>query len=559
MKKLYFFTLLLILQIPAFSQVLTIDISENRFRIDPFDHIIVIQQQDLEEYSDLSGFDQIDLILSEFQYEFTEIPSSLEFTSSYSVTDGEDDYSLFFTTLALLKIQSFGPISSGPKIPAEFSYADEDQVLIAPIGINLQNSYLSNYPKKSFSVEFWTEPESGIPTNVQFGNMAENDDWALNSMYNDPLRIRTLNAHKLWLAMHQPHYLSEEPSALAGTDGQYVEVFTNGHYGGVYFLSQQIEQELLALREFDGNIKGELYRGKEAQAATLFTGLPNYTDTLRFWAGHTMIYPAESDTTNWQKVYDFTDFVINSNEEEFEDIWTKFNYQNYLDYFIFLNLTRTADNTGKNIYLAKFDSESTYFYVPDQLNGSFGTKWDGSLLNITDDILTNGFMNRVISSNVNNYTTDVNARWAELRVGPLSMNSLMQNFTDSYELLLANNIYEREALVYPNYPFDQGSFDYLVDWLEDRIAFLDPYFNYNPLSVNDYSKTNCVIYPNPAAQNFRIQSSENLTNESFQLINVQGKVVKSGTYNNESISVSNLDPGFYIVRIKNMSEKIVVR
>lgn len=556
MKRFYIFAILFLTNAAAFSQVLTIDIPEHRFRIDPYDHIIVVQRQNLDEYSNLSNYEEIDLVLTNFQYQFNTIPANLEFTGSYSVTDGTDTYSLFFTQLPLLKIQG-GGISSGTKIPAEFSYADDQQILVAPIGIAFDNNYLSATLKKSYSLEFWTDSGSYVPEDVQFGNMQSNDDWVLNSMYNDPLRIRTFNAHKLWLDMHQPSYLQEEPNALSGADVQYVEVFINGHYMGIYLLAQQIERELMKLREYDGNIKGELYRGKEAQAATLFTGVPDYNDSLRFWAGHTMIYP--TDTTNWQNLYNFTDFVLNSDSLDFENIWTKFDYQNYLDYFIFMNLTRTADNTGKNIYLAKYDSAAPYFYVPAQLNGSFGTKWNGTILDITDDILTNGFMDRVIENDVNNYTADVNARWAELRTGPLAMESLIGNFTESYNLLSANNIYNREALVFPNYSFDQPSFEYTTEWIQERIAFLDIYFNYNPLSVSQHEKTNFRIYPNPANKNFRIQSEYNLTNEEFQIIDIQGKVVKTGLYNGEQISVSELKGGFYFVRIKNLSEKLVVQ
>lgn len=559
MKRLYVFALFLIIQSSAFAQLLTIDISEDRFRIDPFDHIIVIQAFDLDEYSDLSGFSEIELILAEFQYQFTSIPASLEYTDSYMVSDGVDDFDLFFTQLPLLKIQSSTVISSGSKIPGEFSYADNNQILNAPIGVNFQNSYLSNYPKRSYSLEFWTEPESEIPTDVQFGNMTSDDDWVLISMYHDPLRIRTLTAHKLWLAMHQPSYLAEEPGALSGTDAEYAEVFVNGHYSGIYLLSQQIEPDLLDIREFDGTIRGELFRGKEAQGATLFTGLPNFDNSLRFWAGHTMIYPLAEDTTNWQNIYDFTDFVLNSTDTEFQDVWSRFDYQNYLDHFIFLNLTRTADNTGKNVYMARLDEGSPYFYVPAQLNGSFGIKWDGTDLNVTNDILTNGFINRVIENDVNNYTADVNARWAELRGDILSIENLTQDITDSYNLLKANNIYAREALVYPNYPFNQESFDYLLTWLEERIAFLDPYFNYFPLSVSKKDRNDFIIYPNPVEENFRIQARENLIGEYFHIFDLQGQTVKSGLYNGEMISISDIESGFYILEIKNHSEKIVVR
>lgn len=557
MKRLLLIAISILFYSAGFSQVLTIEIPVNHFRIDPYDHIIVVRPDNIEQYTGLTDYEQVDLMLDNFQFQFVSIPASLEYSGSYMVTDGSDDYHLYFTELPLLKIQSSGIISSGPKIPSEFYYADDAQILVTTSGINFEPGFTQSYPKKSYSVQFWTDTASYIETDEQFGNLQTSANYVLSSMYTDPLRLRTFTAHKLWLAMHQPSYLQEEPNARSGADGMYVELFVNGHYSGIYFFSRQVDPQLLGLQLFDGTIRGELYKGKEAAAATLFTGAPSADNTSNYWAGHLLKYPL--DTINWDNIRGFTQFVLNSDDTDFENIWTRFDYQNYLDYFIFLNLTRTADNTGKNIFMAKYDAAAPYFYVPWQLNGSFGIKWDGTVLDITDDILTNGFMDRVIASDVNDYTTDVEARWAELRTGPLSMDSLIADFTDSYDLLLANNVYEREALVYPNYPFDQESFDYTTAWLLERIDFLDAYFNYAPESVDNIEKSQFRVYPNPANETLSIRASVDLRNTPFQIIDLQGKVVKSGIFNGESISVSDLDRGFYILKMRNTGEKIIIR
>ncbi len=556
MKRFLLIAISILLYTSGFSQVLTIEIPEHHFRIDPYDHIIVVRPDNIEQYTGLTSYEEVDLALASFQFQFVSIPESLEYTGSYVVNDGSDDYHLFFTQLPLLKIQSFAIITSGSKIPSEFYYSDDSQIIVAASGVNFDTGYTQIYPKKSYSLQFWTDSGSTIETEVQVGNLQPSANYILSAMYNDPLRLRTFTAHKLWLAMHQPSYLQQEPNAHAGADGMYVELFVSGHYSGVYFFSREVDPQLLSLQPFDGTIKGELYKGKQAAAATLFTGAPTADNENRYWAGHLMKYPL--DTTNWENIRGFTQFVLNSDATEFENIWDHFDYQNYLDYFIFLNLTRTADNTGKNIYMAKYDAAAPYFYVPWQLNGSFGIKWDGTDLNITNDILTNGFMDRVIASDVNDYTTDVEARWAELRTGPLSLDSLMADFTDSYDLLLANNVYEREALVYPNYPFDQESFDYTTAWLLARIAYLDVYFNYTPESVSTIAKSQFRVYPNPVKENLSIQASANLKDTPFQIVNLQGKIVKSGIYNGQSISVSDLDHGFYILKMKNIGEKIII-
>lgn len=556
MKRILLFTFFITLQIAGFSQVLTIEIPINQFRIDPYDHIIVVRPDNIGQYTGLTSYEEVDLALADFQFQFVTIPDNLEYTGSYSVSDGTDEYHLFFTTLPLLKIQSSSIISSGSKIPSEFYYTDDDQAIQASSGINFEAGYTQIYPKKSYSLQLWTDSASGIATNMQFGNLQNSSNYVLSAMYNDPLRLRTYIAHKLWLSMHELSYAQEQPNALAGADGMYVELFVNGHYSGVYFFSRQVDRELLGLQEFDGTIRGELYKGKEAAAATLFTGAPAADNASNYWAGHLIKYPA--DTINWDNIRGFTQFVLNSNDAEFQDIWSRFDFQNYMDYFIFLNLARTADNTGKNIYMAKYDTDAPYFYVPWQLNGSFGMKWDGTVLGITDDILTNGFMDRVIASDVNNYTTNVESRWAELRTGPLAIDSLVADFTDSYDLLTANNVYEREALVFPNYPFDQSSFDYTTGWLLSRIEYLDAYFHYNPETVDNIQQSEFQIFPNPASDSFSIRSSIDLKNMPFQIYDLQGKIVKSGIYTGKSISVSEIGRGFYLLKINGLVNRIVI-
>src|SRR5690606_14265416 len=128
----------------------------------------------------------------------------------------------------------------------------------------------------------------------------------------------------------------------------------------------------------------------------------------------------------------------NSTDEEFADIWNRFNYVNFLDYFIFLNVLRATDNTSKNIYTARLNSVSPYFYVPWDLDGCFGTIWDGTNVNITDDILVNGFFRRVIDTDINNYWENARSRYFELREGVLHPDSLISRFNASYELLKAN-------------------------------------------------------------------------------------------------------------------------
>lgn len=544
---------------PGFAQVLELYFPEHRFRIDPYDHIIVVQSDSITAYSDLTNYAEINLTLDNFEFQFTEIPDNLVFTSEYAVTNGTADYHLFFTQLPLLKIQTSANVTSQIKVPAQFLYADAYQILIGSIGIEIRGNTSAAYPKKSYDIEFREAAGSEISVDVQFGNLRNDDDWVLDGMYNEPLRLRSHISYQLWLDIHTPFYAGVAPDAVAGVGGYYVELFLNGHYSGIYLLSEQVDRKLLDLEHFDGSIQGELFKGDQLGEATVFNSLPAIDNSSRLWGGFEMKYPNVEDTTNWQNLYHFVDFVLNATDTAFTTVWDRFNYQNYLDYFIFLNLTRASDNTGKNIYIARYDSATPYFYVPWDLDGTFGLWWDGTNENITDDILTNGFMDRVINTDVGNYTTDVNARWAELRASVFHTDYLIARFQYAYDLLKANNVYTRETLVYPNYPFDQESFDYIVDWIQNRMDFLDIYFDYQPVSVKQAPmKRKLLIYPNPVRHSFHILYDDKIQNQPFQIYNTSGKVVKSGIYTGEALSISDLSAGFYVLHVGAHVGKILI-
>ncbi len=559
MTRLLLISVLGLIQTMGLSQVLTIDFPEHRFGIDVSNRIIVVQSYNIEDFADLSEYETIELVLTDSEFQFVEIPNNFQYADSYIVSDGTADYRLFYTRLPLIQIQNQGSIPDEPKVPAHFLYADSAMILSSTIGIETRGGVSQSYPKKMYGIEFWQNADNETPVNVQFGDLRNDDDWILDGMYNEPLRLRSYTAGGLWLDIHQPHYLSQEPTARAGVGAYYVELFLNGRYSGIYLLSERIDRKLLQVRKFDGNIRGEIYKGDQWGGAVSFSSLPAINNDSRFWGGHRMKYPKEEDTTNWQNLYGFTDFVLNSGDIEFEDVWSKFEYQNYLDYFIFLNMGRLTDNTGKNIYLAKLDAGAPYFYVPWDLDGCYGTIWNGTYDNTTDDILTNGFMNRVIATDVGNYSANVEARWAELRANALGVDNLVGRFQQAYDLLRANNIYERETLVYPNYSYDQESFDYITKWIEDRITFLDVYFNYDYTSLpGEITMKHPLIYPNPTHGHFNIQGWRNLNPLPFQIFDMQGKTVKSGIYVGQHISVAELDRGIYVFNAGNFRGKLVV-
>jgi len=542
------------------SQELTLKVLKGNFGIDETNALIVSHIDSIENYSNTNGYEEITIILDEKKYTFRETPNNLNYSTSYLITNSLNEYKLYFTQLPLISIESKDTIVDEPKASSRLTYSDEKQIISSNIGIELRGGFSQFYPKKTYDLEFW-EDEGGLENkDVKLGELRSDDDWVLDALYNEPLRIRSYIASKLWLEMHRPYYLSEESEAKSGADLMYVELFINGKYNGIYTLSEQVDKKLLKIKSYNGNIRGELYKGDNWGEAVLFSGLPDYDNEEREWGGYEYKYPKDDEITDWKNIYTFTDFVVYSSDFEFNnDIWRRFSFDNYSDYFLFLNLIRARDNTGKNIYLARHNLNEPYFYVPWDLDGCFGTNWEGKNENVSDDLLSNGFIDRVLDLNPSDtINSHIAMKWFDYRKTIFEMDYLSDNISERYEYFMSNKLYERESIVYPNYLFDEEDLSYALSWMAQRIEYMDIYFS-SFLSIEKESRsiTPALAYPNPTENQIFINPEYVKIGEQYKIYNTLGQIVHDGINNGSAVSLEKIEKGIYFITTRQFNQKLI--
>jgi spore coat protein H len=461
-------------------------------------------------------------------------------------------YELYFTELPLVEIITQEIIPDEPKVHGTMRVTDNIGFEVyGNVGIEIRGGWSQVLPKKSYRIEFWTD-DSGLETlDVTLLGMRNDDDWNLNAMYNEPLRIRSKTNNDLWRLIHEPYYLNQEPMAETGIEVKYTECFINGAYQGVYGLSERVDQKQLQLKEYDLQIRGELYKGVTWGAST-FSELPPYDNANLEWSGFQIIHPSEE--VDWTGVYELVDFVMNSEDEIFfEEIGTYFNIDNAVDYFLFLNLLRATDNFGKNIFLAKYDLDEPYFYVPWDLDGSFGTIWDGSQDNTTNTLIFNGLYNRLkFDCTENGFVEKLRARWNSLREGIITHEFLMDLFLEQHHYLLDNGVYERESMIWTDYAMAPNQVEYMSNWIGNRLNYLDIQFNApcGTMSLDDLSGDagQLRIYPNPAGGDFFIlDSDKNIT--FCEVYSTSGQCVLKEKNPERFVSTPNLGAGLYLVKM----------
>ena len=85
------------------------------------------------------------------------------------------------------------------------------------------------------------------------------------------------------------------------------------------------------------------------------------------------------------------------------------------------------------------------------------------------------------------------------------------------------------------------------------------------VGLDEENSSEISIYPNPSTGNFNLNiSNVNTASVDVEITDISGKVIHSNAYNtnngsvNESINISNVDDGVYIVRV-NGGQSIVKR
>jgi hypothetical protein len=120
--------------------------------------------------------------------------------------------------------------------------------------------------------------------------------------------------------------------------------------------------------------------------------------------------------------------------------------------------------------------------------------------------------------------------------------------------------YNPNTIVWPQ----SGSFTTLFIWTIDggngcqysdsvRITFSQCLNN-----VNTFNKSKITrIYPNPAHNFLHIDINNSQYGDKVEILNIDGKLVKQITINNNSFNISDLDNGVYFVKVGNTVRKFV--
>lgn len=327
----------------------------------------------------------------------------------------------------------------------------------------IRGGSISYLDKKSFAVKLFEYSKKGKKKDVDaaiFGIREEKPDnsWILDAMGYDKLRMRNRVCFDLWNEMSGTPYATNYDNRN-GTKGQFVEVFINGIYHGLYCLTDKIDRKLLDGTKYDEStgVHGLLYQGHECEgdAGRLLSYDSNADTGSTTWNTWELQYPDDYPSAQaWQPLKDLIDFCsANTNDEDFLSNYTSHFYKsNLVDYMVMTMALNVMDNLYKNTFLSVRDiqddvnQKDIFTLTPWDMDGSLGRTNKGIANDVCDVTRYNGVApyNRLYKDNMDGFADAVKKKWLELQTTTFSVEHV-HSVLDAYAaMFVSSGAWERE-------------------------------------------------------------------------------------------------------------------
>ena len=332
--------------------------------------------------------------------------------------------------------------------------------------IKIRGKFNADLPKKGYRIEL-SDPVSLL-------GMREDDDWMLFAMYNDLPRMQI----KLAMTLYKDLY-SSNPTAIL-PDSEYVIVYVNRELQGLYLLVEKNDRRLFALEDAVNNIGSSLiFQSSYAHENFYF-------------------YLNEDWEQDWPNEYDdiyimdyimneLVYFIQNTPDVDFFDengIYSKFDKQNLIDFYVFNYLILHDDFWDHNYFIVRNANPSKFFLVPWDFDRCFG-QWlrrnNAPEQNDEKFVRDNNLLFERLLDN-NEFRNDCKARWFELREILWTEERITDILMDFYEeiedvLDIDTNLWYHNLWAENWEEEIDKAIEHLFDWIPDRLIFCDSYFN----------------------------------------------------------------------------------
>lgn len=287
----------------------------------------------------------------------------------------ENVYKQYYLKVTLLPIMEIRCVREAPELDVPMTMRLYDnranvvhRVRASEGRMHIRGGTSINYPKKGYKLSLEN------PKKLSLLGMRSDDDWILYAAYNDQERIRNVFSTKLW---KEGCAANNEFGLDNGVEYQFIELFLNDSYHGLYALGYPIDDVVLDLSKGEYTYKKKYWDWEAAEDFSKAGAMDGYE----------LVSRRENDISAWEPLRDYYELLYLSEEAQPAELLDRIDIGNSIDTYIFLNLIQGADHVDKrsihNVYITAklFADRYVILYTPWDMDQTWGNTWNDDALN----------------------------------------------------------------------------------------------------------------------------------------------------------------------------------
>ena len=336
-------------------------------------------------------------------------------------------------------------------VGAEMTYISKTLNFHAYIDIKCQGTSSMKYPKKNFTIKLFSNSDRTEKFKVGFRDWGKQNKFCLKANWIDLSHARNVVSARIWGDVVKsrgdydelPELLRTSPNQGA-VDGFPIKVYANGIYQGRYTWNIPKDKWMANMDdELDTHciLCGENYDGGCFRALPIINGSD--------WSDEIHDVCPDNIKAKWA---DVVNFVMTSSDEEFKmNLENYFDIQSLIDYHIFGMAICGLDSYGKNQIYMTYDGDKWIASMYD-LDSTWGLYWNGETLVNADyartkfeDMVNDRQGNLLYKRLEENFYTELQNRWLELKSSALSLTNIINRFERFVDIMPSELIKEDYA------------------------------------------------------------------------------------------------------------------
>ena len=400
---------------------------------------------------------------------------TVNYNKDYNILIYNDDYyyetKVRLTNLPIVSVTTDTDITDNDT-NAVFKYINPynlDKILTYNSKVHIRGATSRWYDKKSYKVEIY-DKDFEKEKNINISNFYYGSSFILDAMYRDHSKIRNVFSSEIW------NIISDDFTNI-DIYSEYVEVFINGEYRGLYAFTEPVNRKNLNLNKSTLNDTSVIVKSNEST-------IPDKDDKFigineDVYLDYELKYPNDSELFNksWEEVLNKISILYNEDIEKTEEELNKIlDINNYVDMLIFNSFIGNNDNDlRKNNYFYLKNLSSKLNIQPWDMEFTFGLRFsEKTKYNFEKDL--EDYKNidmKIPNEDVVKLKKLIINRYWNLRRNVLS-EKYLDELLNSYREQLSKGSAKRDSKLWLEYDVEVEIED-IRTWVHNRIKIYDNY------------------------------------------------------------------------------------